>query len=48
MEPTIRLAIEEDAEAVTAIYTPIVKQMYISFSTEPPISLSIPSSYSVI
>lgn len=36
MEPTIRLATEEDAEAVTAIYTPIVEQTHISFETHPP------------
>lgn len=36
MEPTIRLATEEDAKAVTAIYTPIVEQTHISFETHPP------------
>lgn len=36
MEPTIRLATEGDAEAVTAIYTPIVEQTHISFETHPP------------
>lgn len=41
MEPTIRLASEEDAEAVTAIYTPIVEQTHISFETEPPTSAEI-------
>lgn len=36
MEASIRLATEEDAEAVTNIYTPIVEQTHISFETHPP------------
>lgn len=36
MKPTIRLATEEDAEAITAIYTPVVEQTHISFETRPP------------
>lgn len=36
MEPTIRLATEEDGEPITEIYAPIVKQTHISFETTPP------------
>lgn len=36
MAPTIRLATERDAEAITEIYTPIVEETHISFETVPP------------
>ena len=36
MEPTIRLATDADAEAVTEIYSPVVEQTHISFETAPP------------
>jgi L-amino acid N-acyltransferase YncA len=36
MAPTIRLATEADADAIAAIYAPIVERTHISFETEPP------------
>lgn len=36
MDPTIRLATEGDAEAVAAIYAPVVEETAISFEAEPP------------
>ena len=36
MGPTIRAALEEDAGAIAALYTPIVEDTHISFETTPP------------
>jgi L-amino acid N-acyltransferase YncA len=36
MEPTIRLATEDDAGQILAIYAPIVRETPISFEMEPP------------
>jgi L-amino acid N-acyltransferase YncA len=36
MSPTMRVALPDDAEAILAIYTPIVRETAISFEVEPP------------
>ena len=36
MRPRIRLATEEDAEQIAAIYTPYVRSTFISFELDPP------------
>ena len=36
MSTTIRVACPKDAEAILAIYTPIVRETAISFEVEPP------------
>ena len=41
MSPTIRVATPEDAEAILAIYAPIVQQTAISFEVEPPMLMEM-------
>lgn len=36
MNPSIRLATEQDAEQITAIYAPVVRETAISFELDPP------------
>lgn len=36
MEPTVRMATDADADAITSIYSPIVSDTHFSFETTPP------------